>query len=818
MSKLEVALPLLQSQIKSDPDVFQDEFDRQFRHFESLLTTFTDPSAKPDDTFTQLTMFLAHTSPCYNGFADRLSQILLSFLGTNIALLHSTTRKSLVTALLILRSSNKIPLISSSGVGKQMQVTGLISAIFSFFENSTDKELRKMVFVSLVKDIARTHNTPSATGYASLRSYLFGRMSSTDTEHARKAISIVIELYRRRAWADNKTVNAVAQCCLSKVNKVSLAAAHFLMCNQGPAESIIESSDDDVARVQAARKAVLVASNRKGSKKKLKKVREAVEKSAQKKKDRKSALDSAISFAAIDVLNDPQGLAEKVLRRVTSKHEAFAFRLPMLTLLSRLIGRHQLQLPNFYTYTNRFLSPKQTRVTSILAAIAQSCHEHISPEDLKSTVTLIVEKFCSEHLTAEVVVVGLNTLREIASRNHLALTQELLDQTLLLRSYKNKDVQNTLRALINLYREIYPSLLHKNLRGKEGQTNVIAGEDAKPEFGRFVEGEALQGARFFADFRRKSAALKLKRQSAVGHADGEGGQESETGEAENEDGDVSGEVSEADNEEDSGDEEDSVEESVKQKIQKEEKSEDEKESVNEYKDKKGKCEESEDADSETSETTAGGDVESGAVENGAVESGGSREPATEFDLTTHFLSDKDFQAIRKLEALHKAEAATLGRKRARAMMNDEESFRNLEDAMVEGTDSDSSDESEIEISESEANNSVEKMTPAAQFGTDGIDPESLRSRTAKKRKLTNQRAADKKANAKEYGHKVKSDKVQSVPNAVKARNKPFAMVRQNRLLREKKQVDCQTKASKVQTHIRNLKKDTGGKKKFRKRS
>lgn len=56
------SLPLLRDRIKKDPEAYRDEFDLQFEHFESLLQTFASSPQKPDKSFHEILMFVAHVS------------------------------------------------------------------------------------------------------------------------------------------------------------------------------------------------------------------------------------------------------------------------------------------------------------------------------------------------------------------------------------------------------------------------------------------------------------------------------------------------------------------------------------------------------------------------------------------------------------------------------------------------------------------------------------------------------------------------------------------------------------------------------------
>lgn len=56
------SLPLLQDRIKKDPEAYREEFNLQFEHFESSLEIFAASPQKPEKSFHELVMFIAHVS------------------------------------------------------------------------------------------------------------------------------------------------------------------------------------------------------------------------------------------------------------------------------------------------------------------------------------------------------------------------------------------------------------------------------------------------------------------------------------------------------------------------------------------------------------------------------------------------------------------------------------------------------------------------------------------------------------------------------------------------------------------------------------
>jgi len=295
---------------------------------------------------------------------------------------------------------------------------------------------------------------------------------------ARCSLSVMIELYRRHVWHDAKTVNHVASALSSTHAKLRVAALHFML---GEAED--ENVDDD--EEDAVKGAKEVVNDLRGDlgrngvatksllKKKQRKLKRAVKASKKAVDAQKTA---AASFAAIELLHDPQATAERLLSDVRQSKErwevrrrmlnlratAALYRVPpsltpllplqvrllMLNLASRLIGYHRLLVPNFYPFLQRYLQPHQREITLLLTFLVQASHELVPPEALQVTgrhsrhhrhrhhplhhrrrhrltssscsllrlqpqLLHLANHFVSDKSRASMVSVGLNTIREV---------------------------------------------------------------------------------------------------------------------------------------------------------------------------------------------------------------------------------------------------------------------------------------------------------------------------------------------------------------------------------------------------------------------
>ena len=60
---------------------------------------------------------------------------------------------------------------------------------------------------------------------------------------AQKSLQMMIELYKRNVWTDNRSVNIIAEGCFSQSPKIRLIAAHFLIATTERLEELSESED-----------------------------------------------------------------------------------------------------------------------------------------------------------------------------------------------------------------------------------------------------------------------------------------------------------------------------------------------------------------------------------------------------------------------------------------------------------------------------------------------------------------------------------------------------------------------------------------------
>ncbi|KAK2563401.1 Protein SDA1-like protein [Acropora cervicornis] len=419
-NKLPNNLPQLQNLVKRDPDSYREEL---------------DPSNE-NKTLGELAMFISQVAHCYTVELEQFPQELIDVLQQHFSVMDSDLRMTFCRALILLRNKNLL------------SPTSLLELFFRLFR-CKDKLLRETLFSHIVTDIKNIN------------------AKHKNNKVNTKSLDVMIELYRRNIWKDAKTVNVITTACFSPVTKILVAAFTFFLGKDEVNKEEGEVDDDSDQEVDhSAIKRMLHAQGlSKKTRKKEFKIKKALA-SFKKRKKRRNMDTTAVNFSALHLVNDPQGFSEKLFKRLETCKERFEVKIMMMDLISRLIAVHQLFLFNFYPYIQRYLQPHQREVTKLLTCFAQACHELVPPDVVESGLKTIVNNFVTERNSNEVMAVGLNAVREVSARCPLAMTEDLLQDLVLYKKSKDKSVIMASRSLIQLFRAVNPTLLHRNDRGR----------------------------------------------------------------------------------------------------------------------------------------------------------------------------------------------------------------------------------------------------------------------------------------------------------------------------------------------------------------
>merc|ERR1719215_1774313 len=447
---------------------------------------------KPHGSFGEQVMFLAHVSPSFPSKGAAFPGEIITALDEHYEVMHANMRETLVSALILLRNRDQFPCIRT------------LPLYFKLF-GLADKNLRKQIFTHIVRDLTQMHRkAQSQKSTKELRDLFFDRLEDGGQEVSRRACAMFITMFRKNIWRDNHSVNLMSAGLVHPDVKIAASLAHLFLGNKTKGlEGILEESEDeDVREAKEVAKELVNVKKTGRREKRLKRAQQAA-KRVVKKKSAKDETSGIINFIAIDLLHDPQTLAEKLLARAQKGGEPFLFRLLILHLCSRLISRHLLVVPNLYPFMLKYLNPTQSEVTQVLACLVEASHNQIPPDDLRPTVLHVLKNFVTEVQAPEVIEVGLNAIREICSRAVSILNEEELADLSGFRKFKHKGVTMAAKSLINTYREIDPQLLHRSLRGRQAAMAISRGELVAPQFGSKDINENIEGIDLLLAKKRK---------------------------------------------------------------------------------------------------------------------------------------------------------------------------------------------------------------------------------------------------------------------------------------------------------------------------
>jgi protein SDA1 len=228
-------------------------------------------------------------------------------------------------------------------------------------------------------------------------------------------------------------------------------------------------------------------------------------------------------YPAIELLHDPQGLAEEVFKRLRQGNSfPYEVKLLMMNFATRLVGNHELMLLPLYPFLQRYMGGHQRDVTAVLAYSVQACHEGVPPEEVYGILKTIAHSFITERCSGEQMAVGINAARAICARVATVLSVEeeqeagvAMDIEAFVRDlaayskHRDRSVSIAGKAWTNFIRESHPSLLQGKDRGTVGSALHRAGE--KPlRYGQAKVLAGVEGADLLVEYESKKAAFLRK--------------------------------------------------------------------------------------------------------------------------------------------------------------------------------------------------------------------------------------------------------------------------------------------------------------------
>ncbi|KXX77828.1 Protein sda1 [Madurella mycetomatis] len=510
LEKVEADLVSLQYKIRRDPRSYAQEFYDQWLAYDAQRQIFisSPATASSDDIkkFHDLVDLVAHVADLYPEATAPFPDHLKELLNQHHATLDKDLREKVVGSLVLLRRKDVI------------DSTSLLTTLFPILISTPSKTLRSLLYTKIISDLRESNS--KATNHRlnrTIQTVLHNLVTSDRTStKGMWATRITRELWRRQIWTDARPCDVMKEACLSDNEKVVVGGVRFFLGGDKEREELEDdSSDEDVDLKKFKHQGTI----NKKTKKRAKAYEKALEKV--KKHERKKNAPSPLNFSALHLIHDPQGFAEKLFQKhLQNAKNKFSLdnKLLVLQLVTRLVGLHKLTIISLYSWFVRYLTPKQTNVTSFLASLAQATHNLVPPDVIEPLIVKIANEFVSEASASEVAAAGINAIREVALRQPLCMNETLLQDLVMYQKSKDKGVVMAAKGLQSLYREVYPELLQKKYRGKDATMGLRSGEVRQRKFGEEEEG-GIEGIELLEKYKEEQKMKKRAEQGLTENGD-----------------------------------------------------------------------------------------------------------------------------------------------------------------------------------------------------------------------------------------------------------------------------------------------------------
>jgi protein SDA1 len=516
----------------------------------------------------------------------------------NVTNLPKPVRKATVSALILMRNKGSVA---------PLQLLPLFFSVMATVTN--DKALRDLLYRHIVQDLRNINKKGKRdeTVNRAVQSFLHkilqqnndinnSSSSSTagtmDDEAAaavaetacKRAVDMVCELYRAVVWTDDRTVAILASAVTHHhVTVASRAMRFFLGIEEKMAADERQRKETEFATT--AGRVDYHLHSRKTSRRSRQTERALKnKKKAQIKKDiatdwmeetpdnDKGVEASKKLYPALELLRDPQGLAEAVFRRLQRSSGGglkYETKLLMINFVTRLTGNHELLILPLYTFLQKYLGGCQRDVTAILAYTVQACHGLVPPDEVYGLLQTICHNFITERCSEEQMAVGINAVRAICARvpsclattastyysdsgppaghrssrkakraaaaiamtdsetvvatttTDLSTSGVAMDMEALARdlaayaNHRDRSVAMAGKAWLNFVRQVHPALLAGKDRGLVGAALIRFknGQEQRPaRYGEHVAPAGVEGADLLVEYEaRKKAALAARK-------------------------------------------------------------------------------------------------------------------------------------------------------------------------------------------------------------------------------------------------------------------------------------------------------------------
>ncbi|KAL9288782.1 hypothetical protein AtEden1_Chr4g0310161 [Arabidopsis thaliana] len=222
-----LSLPILQSQIKREPEGYETEVHLIYKQFRASVDLFQQQAAL---TFSSVgpgpsvakelrdrAMFLAHVTPFYPNQLAAFPAQLTDLLRTSCLAMPSGLRYQVAQSLILL-------------MNRKCLVIEDLLALFLDIQTLGDKNLRKLAFSHIVQTIRKMSITDPR--HKSLHKIVFSMLEQEDETKAKRALVTLCELHKKKVWFGDKhdrVAIAICEACFHTSPRIRISSLRFLL-------------------------------------------------------------------------------------------------------------------------------------------------------------------------------------------------------------------------------------------------------------------------------------------------------------------------------------------------------------------------------------------------------------------------------------------------------------------------------------------------------------------------------------------------------------------------------------------------------------
>lgn len=253
-----LSLPQLQNLCKRDPSAHRSDYDAQVTRLESECGILALSGQTSQHTkLCELIQFVAAvSSSCYvsDGEARKRAVYFMEMLQNEAIIRGSNSvlkevRRSFVSALILIRNKCGSKTFCSIETQKKVVVLDPLELLELFFNimsqlsavgsaTAADKSLRETIHRHIVNDIRNVNKNGhdqklnrriQAFMHRIVSGVTLEGKSSTNEAAARRCVEMLVELYRRNVWTDERTVQILATAASCPITSIMTRAVKFFL-------------------------------------------------------------------------------------------------------------------------------------------------------------------------------------------------------------------------------------------------------------------------------------------------------------------------------------------------------------------------------------------------------------------------------------------------------------------------------------------------------------------------------------------------------------------------------------------------------------